>query len=443
VFRRIAGLMDANPWWITQRSGDMYAETPSAIDGIARTPFALGPLRAPSAAIAENMRRASDVTVSLTVAGATFETSIGPVVFPYADAQLGLQLRPVAGAPDVAMRLGRALEWVPADRSITRPMRVRLQSFSDREHTLTLRVVSPPGVRVDSVPPRVRVNPREQRQIVLSMRARMDTGKKKTFGVIAARPMREPSVTGYQVTQLPHLLPIRIARQSGLWLQPVEITVPRRLAVVYVSGIADVIPAALRDVGVSVAAVPAEELHAVNLAEVSTVVFGPRAVELHTELVAQMPRLMEFVSDGGTLVIQRGERGTMESALFPYFVEAARPAAERVTDPKALIRVIYPNSSVLRWPNRVHDADWENWVGERTTFVPTRVDPRYERILETHDRGQPDNRNSLLVARIGRGVFIYTSLTLDEQIAAGVPGGLRLLVNLMSAGLAPRAVQRP
>jgi hypothetical protein len=54
-----------------------------------------------------------------------------------------------------------------------------------------------------------------------------------------------------------------------------------------------------------------------------------------------------------------------------------------------------------------------------------------------HDPEQKENRNALVSSRVGKGVVVYTTLTLDQQIAAGVPGGLRLFVNLLSAGLVP------
>lgn len=87
------------------------------------------------------------------------------------------------------------------------------------------------------------------------------------------------------------------------------------------------------------------------------------------------------------------------------------------------------------WANAIRQADWNNWNGARALSLPTTADTRYVRPLETHDQGQKDNRNSILVATVGKGRIIYTSLTLTQQISNAVPGAMRLFVNLLSAGL--------
>ena len=63
--------------------------------------------------------------------------------------------------------------------------------------------------------------------------------------------------------------------------------------------------------------------------------------------------------------------------------------------------------------------------------------PQYTHLLEMHDPGEKENENSLLVAPLGKGTFIYSTLTFFEQLPGGVPGSARLLVNLLSAGCQP------
>jgi hypothetical protein len=106
--------------------------------------------------------------------------------------------------------------------------------------------------------------------------------------------------------------------------------------------------------------------------------------------------------------------------------------------PDAPLTVLDASARVFNWPNKIGKEDWADWVGERAQLIPTTVDPRYTRLVEVHDMGERENRNALLVTRIGKGTLIYTSLTLEQQITGGVPGGLKLFVNLLSAGLTPR-----
>jgi hypothetical protein len=94
-----------------------------------------------------------------------------------------------------------------------------------------------------------------------------------------------------------------------------------------------------------------------------------------------------------------------------------------------------PTQRLLTWPNRITSKDWDGWVTGRAESLPTTVDPHYQRLIETHDPDQPANSNAILVAHLGKGTLIYTALTFDQQLAGGIPGALRVFVNLLSAGL--------
>jgi hypothetical protein len=99
------------------------------------------------------------------------------------------------------------------------------------------------------------------------------------------------------------------------------------------------------------------------------------------------------------------------------------------------VTILDRGSRLLNWPNKLAAADWDEWLGARALNVPTTADPHYATVVEMHDPESRENRNSILVARVGKGTVVYTTLTLDTQIAGGVPGALRLLVNLLSVGL--------
>jgi hypothetical protein len=94
-----------------------------------------------------------------------------------------------------------------------------------------------------------------------------------------------------------------------------------------------------------------------------------------------------------------------------------------------------PKSRLLTWPNVIKDDDWQNWVGARALSMPTKADARYATAVETHDPEQPENRNTILSATVGKGRVIHTSLTFAQQIANAVPGAMRVLINLLSASL--------
>jgi hypothetical protein len=93
----------------------------------------------------------------------------------------------------------------------------------------------------------------------------------------------------------------------------------------------------------------------------------------------------------------------------------------------------------MRVPNRIGAADFEGWVQERSVYMPSTFDPHYRALLSMNDPGEPPNNAAILVAPIGQGQYIYTTLSLFRQLPAGVPGGARLFLNLLSAGLVSSA----
>ena len=44
----------------------------------------------------------------------------------------------------------------------------------------------------------------------------------------------------------------------------------------------------------------------------------------------------------------------------------------------------------------------------------------------------PEQKGGLLVARVGKGRYVYTGLAFFRQLPAGVPGAYRLLANLLA-----------
>jgi hypothetical protein len=136
-------------------------------------------------------------------------------------------------------------------------------------------------------------------------------------------------------------------------------------------------------------------------------------------------------------VVQYGQYEMTEPGMMPYPMGLSRPAA-RVTLEDAEVRVLDPRSKLLTWPNRIAEEDWRGWVQERALYMPSEIDPRYRTPLAMNDPNEPENRGAILDADVGRGRYIYTSLSLFRQLPAGQSGAARLLVNLLSAGLTPQ-----
>jgi hypothetical protein len=140
------------------------------------------------------------------------------------------------------------------------------------------------------------------------------------------------------------------------------------------------------------------------------------------------------------LLVLGGTGATYAYDVFPYLLGPAPDGAtDRVTVESAPVKVLSPGSRILNWPNQITKADWGGWVSERASFMPRVIDPRYATPLEMHDPDQPESRGALLVAPLGRGTYVFTTLALVQQLPAAVPGAARLFVNLMSLGVEPAA----
>jgi hypothetical protein len=252
-----------------------------------------------------------------------------------------------------------------------------------------------------------------------------------TLSAMATSNGREFAI-GYLPISYEHVRPLRFYRNAAAFIESVDAALPRNPRIAYIRGVGDNVAPMLAQLGLQVKLVTPDELERMDLSAFGAVVVGPRAFAANHELVALAPRLQEFARAGGTVVVQYGQNEIQMPGLLPYPVTLARPAA-RVTDENAPVRVILPRDPVLATPNRIGRADFDRWVQERAVYMPSSFDPHYRAPLEMHDPGEPENRGAILVAPLGKGAYVYTTLALFRQLPAGVPGGARIFLNLIGA----------
>jgi hypothetical protein len=431
--RTVVGLLDTRPWWIGGRKGDLFADKRSPADGLGRvSAVSSGLLR--GVALREDVRRESEASVRVTVGAATVASPQEPIVYRFADPVLGEQNRPVGGAPAISLAFDRGLEWMVAGKRIDKMLRLTVASYSTAARSYTLKVIAPKGITVDSASRALSLDPLETRELFIRIRGTLAEGRYE-FGVIAEGEMGRYA-EGFRTVEYSHIHPIRLYRSSGVWLQAADVVVPAGLQVAYVQGVGDLSAAGLRQLGIPLTVVTPQELPLLDLSRFTTVIVGPRAYQASAELRAYNRRLLEFVKDGGTMLVQYGQQEMARPGLMPYPVSLGR-TAQRVTLEDAPVTVRDPKARVLNWPNKIADRDWADWVQERSLYMPSVIDPQYATPLEMHDPGEPENNGAILVTKYGKGTYVYTTLALFRQFPAGVPGGARLFVNLLSAGRAP------
>ena len=143
--------------------------------------------------------------------------------------------------------------------------------------------------------------------------------------------------------------------------------------------------------------------------------------------------MLDYVNNGGNLVIQynTNHRLKVTENLGPYPLELSR---DRVTDENAEVRILDKNHPILNYPNKITSKDFEGWVQERGLYFPNKWGENYTPIFSINDSGETEKKGSLLVAKYGKGNYIYTGLSFFREFPAGVPGAFRLFANLLSVG---------
>jgi LmbE family N-acetylglucosaminyl deacetylase len=227
---------------------------------------------------------------------------------------------------------------------------------------------------------------------------------------------------------------------SILWSEPAQcivhafdINVPPNLRVGYISAEGEPIPDSLKRLGINVEMLDATALNFGDLSKYDAIVVGVRAYELRPELAGANKRLLDYVSNGGTLVVQYNRDFVWDRLQpAPYAAKIGSPTP-RVTDETAEVKFLQPNDPLLNSPNKITAADFNNWVQERGLYYWSNFDPRYTPLLAMHDPGETDLNGSLVYTHYGQGTYIYTGLSFFRQLPEGNPGAYRLFVNLISA----------
>lgn len=208
--------------------------------------------------------------------------------------------------------------------------------------------------------------------------------------------------------------------------------VARGKSIGYVMGSGDRVPDALTQMGFAVTLLTDDDLERGDLARFSSVVIGVRAYNTRPRLLAAQPRLLDWVAKGGRLVVQyQTPDRSLDDRLGPLPFKVSR---DRVTVEEAPMTFVDPASPLLNVPNRITASDFTGWVQERGLWFANPIDKGYDTPLSCHDPGEPDRKGGLIVARHGKGTFVYTGYAFFRQLPAGVPGAWRLFANLVSSG---------
>lgn len=200
----------------------------------------------------------------------------------------------------------------------------------------------------------------------------------------------------------------------------------------YIEGAGDVVPESLEQIGYRVTKISPSTISAASLKKYDAVVVGIRAYNTVEELKYRQGALLEYVKNGGNLILQYNtSQGMLLDNPAPYLLKLSR---DRVTDERSQVRFLAEDHPVLNTPNKITNEDFKGWVQERGLYFPEEWGEAFTPVLSMNDKNETPKEGSLLVAEYGEGFFIYTGLSFFRQFPAGVPGAFRLFTNLISIG---------
>jgi len=257
------------------------------------------------------------------------------------------------------------------------------------------------------------------------------------IGAQAVTNKSNPFTLTERTISYPHIQTHRIytpakatARRFDLKVAPVRVG--------YIMGSGDEIPQAIERMGLPVTLLNEQDLATGDLTRFDTIVVGIRASQTRPDFVANSQRLLEFMQQGGALIVQYQRPDYAKQNLPPFPAEQevktenGQTTIARVVDETAPVVVLQPTHPAFNFPNKITLTDWQGWVQERNLYSFTSFDSRYTPLLESHDANESPQTGGEVYARVGRGHYVYTSYAWFRQLPAGVPGAYRLFANLLS-----------
>ena len=341
--------------------------------------------------------------------------------------------RPLSVTPIFSVELEPGEQIIPIANSSERPVRVGVSSNLTGAPTANLTLEAPAGWQI------------QPQQIPVALNQR---GEKKDFEFkVVPGSLREGhtevravlAAGGKNYTE-GYTLVTREDLANAYYFQPaiqrvsiVDVKLPKNLKVAYIPGAGDEIPTVLQQIGVDLSILPAEKLASEDLSRYGTIVLGIRAYDTQKDVIANNKKLLDYVSAGGTLIVQyNAGAGDFNNGHFtPFSTQLSRG---RVSVEDAPVEILAPEDSVFRYPNRITQHDFDGWVQERGLYFMDQWDSNFKPLLSSHDPGEQPLKGGLLRAQYGKGTYIYAGYAFFRQLPAGVPGAIRLYVNLLSAG---------
>ncbi len=398
----------SQPYWIQQDSGRPFANVNNQLW------IGLPELPAPFQAKIHLQAGQEDLTFTV------------PVLHRWIDPVEGERYRNLEVIPEVALNVREPVTVFTARE--TKEITVELKSGQEKVSGET-RLHLPEGWTATPASQAFSLQKKNQTEPVRFQVTPSAEAKSGSFQVEAATGTKQIS-RGIITIDYPHippqtLFPVATGKLVRLDLKKTAGTIG------YIAGSGDSIPEALTQVGYPVRLLSDEDLLFGNLSTIDSIVVGIRAYNTRPQLKTAQSRLLEYVNQGGTMVVQYNTLQDLnQEGLGPYPFRVSR---DRVSVEEAAVTFLKPDHVLLNSPNKITAQDFDGWIQERGLYFPDQWDSRFETVLACNDPGEPPKEGGILYTHYGKGIYIYTGYSFFRELPAGVPGAYRLFMNLISA----------
>lgn len=206
---------------------------------------------------------------------------------------------------------------------------------------------------------------------------------------------------------------------------PVSVGAPEPTG--FIAGSGEYLESALNELGIDGKAISDSELRLnaqeAGLSRYHTIVIDSGAYEAHKDLPLFNDRLLQFVRDGGRLILfPQGKPLDDRKLVFPYPVKMAESNAA----PVDTFSLPSPDNALLAAPNKITLADLSGW--KSNCLLPSIQEwaPEYTCLVSAGEKAA-----LVLVCSFGKGAFMYAGLDWNSGLGSMNPGAYRVLANLL------------
>ncbi|HLQ78272.1 MAG TPA: NEW3 domain-containing protein, partial [Terriglobia bacterium] len=273
-----------------------------------------------------------------------------PAQFRRTDGMLGEQRSLVKVVPALSVRVSPDVAIVPLAGNRKKEFTVTVENQNPTAIDGEVRLTIPTGWTVD---PASRVlkfaRQGEQATAQFTVTAPAVAGNFKVQATVKSGT--KEFKTGYTPIAYPHIETryIYSAAESKAEVFDVKTLVT---TVGYVEGAGDKIPEALQQLGVKVTPLSAQDLATADLSKFQTIVLGVRAYGVRDDLVTYNKRILDYVANGGTLIVQYNRAAETQRNQFGPYPFTINDNG-RVTREEAPVKILNPALSAFNVPNKI------------------------------------------------------------------------------------------